>query len=141
MLAQRCASLATCNRYLATLKTLFKQAQQWSYVGYNPAESIQMSKEDQSVPDALSDEELGRLLRELPEPAKSIVRVAGDTGMRKGELQRLNWGDVDFGSEPPSIVVRQSKNREFRVIPMSQEVHETLDNLRQQLSKEKVLNL
>ena len=37
--------------------------------------------------------------------------------------------------------MRQSKNREFRVIPMSQEVHETLDNLRQQLSKEKVLNL
>ena len=132
---------ATCNRYLATLKTVFKQAQQWSYIGFNPAEPIQMTKEDQVIPNALSEDELGRLLRELPEPAKSIVRIAADTGMRKGELQRLAWADVDFESHPPSVIVRHSKNGEFRVIPMTQPVYDILKNLRQQVTREKVVSL
>ena len=114
---------ATCNRYLATLKTVFKQAQQWSYIGFNPAEPIQMT------------------LSELSEPAKSMVRLAADTGMRKGELQRLAWGDVDFESQPPSVIVRHSKNGEFRVIPMTQPVYEILKNLRQQVTREKVVSL
>ena len=49
--------------------------------------------------------------------------MAADTGMRKGELERLTWGDVDFDSQPPSTIVRHSKNKEFRVIPMTQEVY------------------
>ena len=134
-------SAGTYNRYLSTLKTVFRQAQAWNYIGFNPAVTIRKRKEEQKIPEALSDDELQRLLKELPEPDRWLAHVAADTGMRKGELDRLTWGDVDFDSIPPSIIVRHSKNKEFRVIPMTQEVHEILRNLRQEVTRQKVVNL
>ena len=43
--------------------------------------------------------------------------LAADTGMGRSELQRLAWRDVDF--EAGTLTVRQSKNRDYRVIPMT----------------------
>ena len=48
-------SACTYNRYLSTLKTVFKQAQAWNYIGFNPAESIRIRKEEQKIPEACAD--------------------------------------------------------------------------------------
>ena len=75
-------SIATCNRYLAALKTLFKQARIWGYVEDLPTDALQMQKEASKVPEALTDEELDRLLQHCPESLYTVVAVAADTGMR-----------------------------------------------------------
>jgi integrase len=115
---------ATCNRYLAALKTLFKQARIWSYIEELPTDALQMQKEASTVPDALSDDELERLLQHCPEPTYTIVAFAADTGMRKSEIGRLCWGDLDLGIG--IITVRKTKNGRFRAIPMTARVHELL---------------
>jgi integrase len=115
---------ATCNRYLAALKTLFKQARIWSYIEELPTDALQMQKEASKVPDALSDDELERLLQHCPEPTYTIVAFAADTGMRKSEIGRLCWGDLDFGVG--IITVRKTKNGRFRAIPMTSRVRELL---------------
>lgn len=62
-----------------------------------------------------------RLLRSCqqdPGPwLKAAVELAIETGMRRGELVRLRWDDVDL--RIPSVRIRDSKNGEGRVVPLS----------------------
>ena len=120
---------ATANRHLACLKTMFKMAVRWGLLAYNPAEKVKTLKETPKVPRALSEEEIERLLRDLPGHAIPLVVVAVDTGMRRGELFSLRWDDVDFNRR--TVTVRQSKNNTFRVIPMTDRVFETMQEQRQ----------
>ena len=83
-----------------------------------------MQKESSKVPDALTDEELDRLLRHCPDPTYTIAALAADTEMRRSEIGRLCWGDIDFGVA--IITVRKTKNGRFRVIPMTLRVMELL---------------
>ena len=69
------------------------------------------------------------LLAELPEYAQRVAIVAVETGMRRGELQRLQWNDVDF--EQRTIKVRHTKNGEFRVLYMTDRLHDTLQAQKQ----------
>jgi integrase len=115
---------ATCNRYLAGLKTLFKQARIWGYVDELPTDALQMRKEHSKVPAALTDTELEQLLKHCPEPTRTIVVVAADTGMRRSELRRLAWQDVDLTGG--TLTIPQTKNGHFRVIPLTRRVAEIL---------------
>ncbi|MBT5141422.1 MAG: tyrosine-type recombinase/integrase, partial [Gemmatimonadetes bacterium] len=120
-------SSATCNRYLAALKTLFKQARIWGYIEELPTDALTMQKEESKVPDALTDGELDRLLQHCSEPTYTIVALAADTGMRKSEIGRLCWGDLDFGVG--IITIRKTKNGRFRAIPMTSRVRELLPRM------------
>ncbi len=111
---------STTNRYLATLKTLFKTARNWDYITDDPTSRVTMLKEQSRVPDALSDSELEALIEACPERTRQVVIMAADTGMRRSEIQRLTWRDVDF--EVGTVTVRQSKNKDYRVIPMTDRV-------------------
>jgi integrase len=120
---------ATANRRLACLKTIFKMAKRWGLLVHNPAERIKTMKEEPKVPRALSESETHLFLSELPDYAQVLATVAIDTGMRKSELYRLQWQDIDF--ERRLITVRNSKNNTFRVIPMTNRVYDTLQAQRQ----------
>ena len=124
---------STTNRYLATLKTLFKTACNWDYITENPTSRLKMLKEQSRVPDALSDNELDALIAECPERTRHVVIIAADTGMRRSELQRLAWRDVDF--ETGTVTVRQSKNKDYRVIPMTDRVRSLLMRLKPELTE------
>jgi integrase len=118
---------ATCNRYLAALKTLFKQARIWGYLDELPTDALTMQKEESKVPDALTDGELDRLLQHCSEPTYTIVALAADSGMRKSEIGRLCWGDLDF--EAGIITVRKTKNGRFRAIPMTARLRQLLPKM------------
>jgi len=53
--------------------------------------------------------------------------VALYTGMRKGEILKLTWKDIDFNRRV--VYVRDSKNGQAREIPMADEVSDTLAEL------------
>ena len=68
------------------------------------------------------------------------VVVSLGTGLRKSELLSLKVGEINFGQlpifyrvngrdltiRPGCLLVAKSKNKETRVIPMNQEVHEAI---------------
>ena len=130
---------STNNRYLAVLKTMFKMALRWGYLGHNPAAGIRAVKEQGKIPEALTDDPLEQLLVALPERIRLIVTIAADTGMRKGELRRLRWDDVVLAER--SIRVQESKNYAFRVIPMTHRVYGILVGLWNERTGEKVRNI
>ena len=53
-----------------------------------------------------------------------IVRLAIETGMRQGELCGLKWKDIDLVKG--LALLRETKNGEMRVVPLSQAAREVL---------------
>ena len=110
-------TVGSCNRYRSVLSTMFKTAVRWGYAWTNPVENIKTVREQLKKPNPYSEDEVAKLLDHLSQHTKRIALVAVDTGMRKGELQKLLWSDVDLVQR--AITVRETKNKEDRVIPMT----------------------
>lgn len=101
-------------------------------------EPIKTLREESKIPEALTEEQLGKLLAELPDNARTIATFAVDTGLRRSEIKQLQWSDIRFGER--MIVVRgsEAKNDEFRVIPMTERAYTLLQELYQQNQQAKV---
>ena len=63
-----------------------------------------------------------------PEILRPLIKVAVNTGMRKGELLNLKWDDVDFVSG--TLWVRRAKSGEGRRLPMNSVARSALAGLR-----------
>ena len=75
----------------------------------------------------LRPEEVESLLKVCPDHLRPIVLTALNTGMRKSEILRLRWSEVDL--ENRKITVTQAKNNETRVIPINQTLYQELSIL------------
>ena len=128
------ASAATVNRHLTLLRAIFRRAVRDGKLEAPPMQAVQFLKENNARVRYLTPDEEERLLGSLPERLRPLIIVAIHTGMRRGELLRLRWEDVDFFSG--TITVRQAKSGEGRRLPMNRAVREILWNLRQQRIRE-----
>lgn len=115
-------SPATSAKYLRTMKTVLKRAVRWGYLGRSPAEHIEYPRVTKPEMDFLTPGQLEKLIeatnafeqRKHKNGSTSyhylghrcLVTVAAYTGMRKGELLGLQWGDVDFSAS--RIFVRRT---------------------------------
>jgi integrase len=123
---------ATIKHQLVILRRLYNLARKWGvYVGASPLESVSMPKLDNQRTEFLRDEELERLLDTLENwPIKesaSFVKFALLTGVRRGEMFKLTWEDVDF--ERGLIRLREPKKGKTENLPVSDEALEILRTL------------
>jgi integrase len=58
---------------------------------------------------ALPEEELARLVQELPDDCRLLIRFLADTGLRIGECVALRWEHVDLGTRRVSVRERRYK--------------------------------
>jgi integrase len=77
------------------LSGVFKYAKRHGILdGVNPMQDVSIPRGVEPRDTyAYSLEEIEQMLRELPEPAKTVVATAAFTGLRKGEIRGLTWGD------------------------------------------------
>lgn len=120
-------SPASVNRELATLKNMFTMAIKWGYVKTNPAKEVKLLKEPPGRLRYLKPEEVKALFPSCSDHIRPIIVTALNTGMRKGELQKLKWADVDFKNR--KITVVEAKNNESRVVPINKTLHKELFSL------------
>ena len=134
--AKRASGLAaiTINLHLGMLAKCLRTAIEWNRVKEMP--KIARLKVEQKMVSFLTPPESERLLAYARRHATEwhdIILLALRTGMRRGELLGLQWGDIDL--ERLKITVRHSmvmgllgspKNGRFRIMPMSPEVREML---------------
>ena len=125
-------SPASQNRYLAALKSIYKAAETYGFCKTNPAAAVTMKKEEIRPKDVLDDDEFERLLAELPGYSRRIVLAAAETGMRASEIRRIRWEDVDLGAGELRVAV--TKNKEFRVVPLTARLYAMLEEMRAELT-------
>ncbi|MBI5851752.1 MAG: site-specific integrase [Planctomycetes bacterium] len=71
---------------------------------------------------ALSDEEIGELLKASSEESREVWVLFLHTGMRKRELALLQWKDVDLVADEIHVRPEVAKSKRGRRIPMSADV-------------------
>ncbi|MFA5459797.1 MAG: tyrosine-type recombinase/integrase [Candidatus Paceibacterota bacterium] len=125
---------ATVNRELSCLRHLFNKAIEWGYLTKNPLQRVKLLKEPPGRIRYLKTEEIERLLKTIdsfPQYTKSylkpIVVIALNTGLRKGEILRLRWKDVDFIKK--RITVNVTKTNEIRTVPMNELLYQELKKM------------
>jgi len=119
------AAPATVNRELSCFKHMFTKAIQWEMALTNPVKMIRMLKENNERLRYLSVEEINSLLEHAVDYIKPIIITALYTGMRRGEILKLKWNEVDLKER--IIFVRNTKSGKNREIPMSDIVYNTIE--------------
>ena len=116
----------TLNEYLISASALMKWAEQLERVASNPLRHvtrIESSADPTFTRRSLTDEDLRNLLR-VSGPRALIYLVAIKTGLRRGELVKLEWRDAHLDGPEPFLLVRASttKNGKLAPIPIDEEL-------------------
>jgi integrase len=110
----------TITNELYTLSAIFREAVRRDLVLVNPVSRVKKPKEENTIVRYLSPDEDRELMAALPSRIEPLVKVALHTGLRKGELLRLEWSDVDFDQR--LILVKNTKSKRRRYVPMNDTV-------------------
>ncbi|MBE0433086.1 site-specific integrase [candidate division WOR-3 bacterium] len=129
---------ATVNRELSCIKHMFNKAVEWGHLPDNQLRPVMKFKEPPGRMRYLQNEEISRLLNYCADHLKPIVIMALNTGMRKGEILNLTWGDVNLKNR--MITITNSKNNSSRIIPINDATYGILVSLGQQIVEQYVFS-
>ena len=95
---------------LAPIKAMLATASEEGLIRSNPAAGLRLGRLEGAAPArpgrALSEEELMRVLAEIPEIYRPVVELLAQTGLRVSEALPLTKADVDFDRRRIRIVKR-----------------------------------
>lgn len=123
------AANKTINIELQMLRAMFYLAMKWGYATENPVKGVSPLKDDKNKkPRFLSKEECKILLDNCGSELYPVFYTLLNTGMRKGELENLEWSDIDFERRKIKIRVKDdwSPKTTEREIPINDGLLELL---------------
>lgn len=127
----------TVNKELTALKHLFNKAIQWNMIKENPLKHVKKLRIKQKKFRFLSLEEISLVLAHSEGIVRVILMTAIHTGMRRSELFRLEWNDVNFEAgyiEVSNKEDEHTKNYQNREIPMTMQLAECLKSMQRKSS-------
>jgi integrase len=113
----------------ALLKHLFSYAIREEWLEHNPVSKIKMEKENNSRDRVLTPQEFDLLQAHSSTPLQAINTTAYLSGMRRGEILNLTWDRVDLKNGLIKLRPEDTKTREGRLIPLTQELTALLRDL------------
>jgi len=120
-------SNATLNRELSTLRHMFSKAEEWGMVEQSPfrkAKKLFLKGNNKRVR-FLDECEETALFKELRGYLAQMVTIAIHTGMRRGEILQLKWGQIRNGF----IYLTKTKTEVAREVPINKDVQEVLNSI------------
>jgi integrase len=113
---------ATINKELSILQGMLSKAVEWGHLTNNPIQGngkVMIRRGIKKRIRYLSPEEFKRLMGESSDGLKNIVLVALNTGMRKAEIQKLDW-ERDVDHHLNLVHIRDAKSGYDEVVPMNE---------------------
>lgn len=107
----------TVAKMMVLLKEMLNHAVRWEFLRASPAQHVKTVRTTRTEMDFLTPEEVTTFLDACSPELRPFFTTAVLTGMRRGELLALQWGDVDWASA--TIRVRRSLYRGKFVEPKS----------------------
>lgn len=121
----------TINKELGALRRMFNLAATGALsikVGRNPIQGLKLLEVPKAKINPLKDWEFEKLYNASPEHLRPILLCAYMTGMRRDEIRRLKWNDVNL--EDGCLDVIETKNGEPRTIPLGEPLLSVLKSLK-----------
>jgi integrase len=125
----------TVNFEIDTLRLFFNLAIKWGYLSDNPTKgTVRLKVDDAKPPRFLTEEECQLLLDACPVEQKRMFLTFLSTGMRKAELENLQWQDIDLKRHQIAIRGKEDWQPKAgqRDIPISPSVLEVFTELREE---------
>ena len=131
-------SVSTANRYHAILREIFNKAKEWKmFYGENPASVLRLEREPVNRTRFLSEHEIKKLLQVCHPRLLPVVICALATGMRRGEILKLKWIDLDL--ERGILYLTETKSGKPREIPIMPKLRAMFEEMPR--AGEKVFNV
>ncbi|HUI45680.1 MAG TPA: site-specific integrase [Nitrospirota bacterium] len=120
---------SSVNRIMNTVKNMFTKAVEWDMVEDSVLKKVRKVKLPKEVGRLryLSVTEAGKLVSVSEPHLQPIVITALHTGMRKSEILKLRWEQVDLTHN--FILLDKTKNGERREIPINKTLRATLNKV------------
>jgi integrase len=134
-------SVASINRELETLRAVFNYAKRQGWMQKSPFEAgkalITKSAEKERERILSKSEEQALVAQCVDRRAhlRALIIAALDTALRRGELFKLQWSDVDFNTGEIHIRATTTKTLSERIVNMTSRVEAELRNLWERSTK------
>lgn len=116
-LDSRDISNRTANHTIKILKQFLNFCVRQNFIIKNPIDKMKTLRVEVKPPRFLSKQEIKLVLKQAKNTdLYPIIATAIYTGLRLGELKRLQWSDIDLKRK--QITVRIAKSKRFRVVPI-----------------------
>ena len=106
----------TVNVELRILRSLLRKAVDWNYIKKCPR--VKLIRVDDEPVRFLSTEEARLVIKSARGQMATFIILGLNTGLRRGEMFDLNWSDIDATKR--QLLVRRSKSKKFRVVPINE---------------------
>ena len=123
-------SPVTRNNSRRVLRTAFSFAVKRNYCVGNPVTKTAKAKEIKRPVGILSVAETARLLEAATPDVLPYLAIGLFAGLRRAELERLDWSEIDFESGLIEVTAQNSKTAQRRLVTMQPNLREWLLPLR-----------
>jgi integrase len=119
-------SPVTRNHYRRLIVLAFNFAVQRGYATHNPAEKTAKAKEPKTDIGILSVTQAARLLETATPDVLPYIAIGLFGGLRRAEIERLDWSEIDFDSGLIEVTAQNSKTAARRHVTLQPNLREWL---------------
>lgn len=117
---------STVNRYMALVRSILRRAcYDWEWIDKVP--KVGMFRQAEGRIRSLTREEFARLLQELPPHLQGMALFSVATGLRQGNVTRLQWKQVSLERRHLWVSAQQHKNGRAHAVPLNDAAMEVLE--------------
>jgi integrase len=106
----------TRNTFRRRLAVLFSFAKRRGYATENPITDVERAKERETEVQILSVSQVARLLESASSDTLPFWAIGAFAGLRRAEIERLTWSEVDFDADVIEVKASKSKTASRRLV-------------------------
>jgi len=111
-------SATSQNNYLRLIRVLFSEGVKGKFLDESPAKHVTEAKTTQTEVGTLTPAELVTLLHKAPEEMIPTLVIGAFAGIRREEIKRLDWRDIDLTHSTIRVRPDKAKSARNRLVPI-----------------------